>query len=46
VYVTWSDGNGITAMLRSRELRVELDDTFLEALRKLVGPDHVRLVKA
>jgi DNA polymerase-3 subunit alpha len=46
VYVTWSDGNGVTAMLRSRGLRVELDDTFLEALRKLMGPDRVRLVKA
>jgi DNA polymerase-3 subunit alpha len=46
VFVTWSDGNGATAVLRSRDLRVELDDTFLEALRKLVGSDRVRLVKA
>jgi len=46
VFVAWNDGNGVTALLRSRGLRVELDDTFLEALRKLVGPDRVRLVKA
>jgi DNA polymerase-3 subunit alpha len=46
VFVTWSDGNGASARLRSRRLRVDLNDAFLEALRKLVGPDRVRLVKA
>jgi DNA polymerase-3 subunit alpha len=46
VYVSWTDGNGVSAHLRSRRLRVDLNDTFLEALRKLVGPDRVRLVKA
>jgi len=46
VYVSWSDGNGTTAMLRARALGVSLDDTFLNALRKLVGAERVRLVKA
>jgi hypothetical protein len=46
VYVTWSDGNGTTARLRSRALSVTLDDAFLSALRKLVGSERVRLVKA
>jgi len=46
VFVTWSDGNGASARLRSRRLRVDLNDAFLDALRKLVGPDRVRLVKA
>jgi DNA polymerase-3 subunit alpha len=46
VYVTWSDGNGTTAQLRSRALSVALDDEFLNALRKLVGTERVRLVKA
>jgi DNA polymerase-3 subunit alpha len=46
VFVSWSDGNGASARLRSRRLRVDLNDAFLDALRKLVGPDRVRLVKA
>ena len=46
VYVSWSDGNGTTALLRARSLGVNLDDAFLNALRKLVGVERVRLVKA
>ena len=45
VTVEWSDGNGTTARLRSRRLRVELNEDFLLALRDLVGADHVTLVK-
>jgi len=46
VYVEWSDGNGSTAQLRARSLRVALDEDFLDALRDLVGNDRVRLVRA
>jgi DNA polymerase-3 subunit alpha len=46
IYVEWSDGNGTTARLRSRNVRVQLDDELLSALRELVGVDSVRLVKA
>ncbi len=46
VFVEWGDGNGETARLRSRRLRVELEDEFLSALRELLGAERVRLVKA
>ena len=35
----------VTARLRSRSLRVEVADELLAALRELVGPDHVHLVR-
>lgn len=46
VFVDWSDGNGVTALLRSRDTQVALDEDFLDALRQLVGTDRVRLVRA
>jgi DNA polymerase-3 subunit alpha len=46
VFVEWSDGNGAVARLRSKSVRVELEDEFLNALRELVGANQVRLVKA
>jgi DNA polymerase-3 subunit alpha len=46
VFVELSDGNGATARLRSRNVRVQLDDELLDALEELVGTGHVRLVKA
>jgi DNA polymerase-3 subunit alpha len=46
VYVTWSDGNGSTARLRARRLRVDLTEELLDALRKLLGPERVRLTRA
>jgi DNA polymerase-3 subunit alpha len=46
LFVDWSDGNGVTAQLRARQARVELDPSFLNALREIVGHDRVRLVKA
>lgn len=46
VFVEWSDGNGVTTRLRSRGVRVELDDGFLDALRQTLGGAHVKLVKA
>ena len=45
VTVEWRDGNGTTAHMQSRRLRVELDEEFLVALRELVGKDRVTLVK-
>jgi DNA polymerase-3 subunit alpha len=46
IYVEWADGNGTTARLRSRNLRVQLDEDLLDALKELIGTDGVRLVKA
>jgi DNA polymerase-3 subunit alpha len=46
VFVTWSDGNGTTARLRARGLRVDLSGPLLEALRDVLGADRVRLTKA
>src|SRR5690349_18544883 len=57
VLVEWweGDGNGVSvhpglapgvsARLRSRTLRVEVADDLLAALRELVGPDNVHLVR-
>ena len=45
VTVEWRDGNGTTARMQSRRLRVELDEEFLFALRDLVGQDRVALVR-
>ena len=39
-------GNGATERLRSRSLKVELDDALLAALRELVGSEHVALEDA
>jgi DNA polymerase-3 subunit alpha len=55
VVVEWGNGGGnegggggggeATARLRSRSLKVEVADDLLAALRELVGPDHVHLVR-
>jgi DNA polymerase-3 subunit alpha len=46
VYIEWSDGNGESARLRSRRLRVSPNEDLIHALRTLLGADAVRLVKA
>ena len=46
VYIEWSDGNGESARLRSRRLRVDPTEDLVLALRTLLGPEAVRLVKA
>ncbi|MGH7569114.1 MAG: DNA polymerase III subunit alpha [Gemmatimonadales bacterium] len=49
VLVEWADGNGGgggSVRFRSRSLRVDAADDLLAALRDLLGPDHVRLVRA
>jgi DNA polymerase III subunit alpha len=45
LYIQWSDGNGRSARLRSRRLRIELREETLRALRDLVGADAVTLVR-
>ncbi|MBM4188933.1 MAG: DNA polymerase III subunit alpha [Gemmatimonadetes bacterium] len=46
VYIEWSDGNGEAARMRSRRLRVSPTEDLVHALRTVLGPDAVRLVKA
>jgi DNA polymerase-3 subunit alpha len=46
VFVAWSDGNGSSARLRARRLRVALDDELLGALRNVLGAARVQLTKA
>jgi len=54
VLVEWEEGNGHPGLapgvsatrLRSRSLRVEVNDDLIAALRDLLGPDHVHLVRA
>lgn len=41
----WSDGNGTSARLRSRSLRIAVTNTALNDLRALLGDDRVRLVR-
>jgi len=45
VYIEWSDGNGESARLRARRLRVEPGEDVVHALRDLLGADAVRFVK-
>ena len=46
VTVEWKDGNGTTAKLRSRKIRVAINEDFLTALREMVGSEKVMLDKA
>ena len=46
VIVEWQDDSGETVRLRSRQVRVDLTEDFLLALRDLVSADRVALVKA
>jgi DNA polymerase-3 subunit alpha len=45
VLIEWSDGNGVTARLRAQRLRVDLDEGLLDGLRRVLGPERVRLVR-
>ncbi|HEX9579912.1 MAG TPA: DNA polymerase III subunit alpha [Gemmatimonadales bacterium] len=44
--VEWTDGNGRAARLRAQRLRVELSEPLLDGLRRVLGADRVRLVRA
>jgi len=46
VYIEWNDGNGESARMQSRRLRVTPEEDLVHSLRTLLGPDAVRLVKA
>ena len=46
VYIEWTDGNGESAKLKSKRLRVSPSEDLVQSLRILLGPDSVRLVKA
>ncbi|MBX6332022.1 MAG: DNA polymerase III subunit alpha [Gemmatimonadaceae bacterium] len=41
----WSDGNGTSARLRSRSLKIAVTNAALNDLRALLGNDRVRLVR-
>lgn len=45
VFVEWSDGNGTTAKFKARRLGVALEDEFIDELKRILGPDRVRLVR-
>ena len=46
LYIDWTDGNGESARLRSRRLRVGAEEATLRALRDLLGSDAVSLIRA
>jgi len=46
LYIDWTDGNGESARLRSRRLRVGAEESTLRALRDLFGGDAVSLIRA
>ncbi|MGH7584595.1 MAG: hypothetical protein ACREL5_15380, partial [Gemmatimonadales bacterium] len=46
LYIDWTDGNGHSARLRSRRLRVGAGATTLRALRDIFGGDAVSLIRA
>ena len=46
LYIHWSDGNGGSARLRSRRLRVGAGEATLRALRDVFGGDAVSLIRA
>ena len=46
LYIDWNDGNGGSARLRSRRLRVGAEESTLRALRDLFGGDAVSLIRA
>jgi DNA polymerase III subunit alpha len=46
LYIDWTDGNGESARLRSRRLRVGAEESTLRALRDLFGGNAVSLIRA
>jgi DNA polymerase-3 subunit alpha len=46
LYIEWSDGNGEAVRLRSRRVRVAVEDDLMRALRDLLGTESVHYVKA
>ncbi|HEY4100316.1 MAG TPA: OB-fold nucleic acid binding domain-containing protein, partial [Gemmatimonadales bacterium] len=46
LYIQWTDGNGQSARLRSRRLRIGAEEETLRALRDLFGTTAVSLIRA
>jgi DNA polymerase-3 subunit alpha len=46
LYIDWNDGNGETVRLRSRTIRVALEEDLVQGLRDLVGPDAIHYIRA
>ena len=45
IELRWNDGNGMSARLRSRSLRIAVTNAALHDLRALLGTERVRLVR-
>jgi hypothetical protein len=45
IELRWNDGNGSSARLRSRSLRIAVTNAALHDLRALLGTERVRLVR-
>jgi DNA polymerase-3 subunit alpha len=45
VYIEWNDGNGESVRLRSRSLRVALEEDLVRGLRELLGPDAIHYAR-
>ncbi|MGH7510105.1 MAG: DNA polymerase III subunit alpha [Gemmatimonadales bacterium] len=46
LYIEWSEGNGKPVRLRSKRVRVAVEEDLVRALRDLLGSDSVHYVKA
>ncbi len=46
VYIEWNDGNGESVRLRSRNVRVALEEDLVRGLRELLGPDAIHYARA
>jgi DNA polymerase-3 subunit alpha len=46
VYIDWTDGNGEAVRLRSRGVRVALEEDLVRGLRDLLGPDAIHFIRA
>ena len=45
VYIEWNDGNGESVRLRSRSLRVALEEDLVRSLRELLGSDAIHYAR-
>jgi len=45
IELRWNDGNGTSARLRSKSLRIAVTNAALTDLRALLGTERVRLVR-
>jgi DNA polymerase-3 subunit alpha len=45
VYIEWNDGNGESVRLRSRSLRVALEEDLVRGLRELLGSDAIHYAR-